>query len=102
MRIAVLISFVALALSTSANGQTSSQIAARNPAETYSYFKDMLERLRLGPEAVAEGGPNVYLFDCVDVWWYIGSDGHERGNSTLEKTADLAFEVLYMQAALQV
>src|SRR6266566_3325199 len=104
MRIAVVICFIALALSTSANGQTSSQIAAQKPAETYSYFKSMLERLGVGADAVAERGHqsdgSVTLSDCVGVSWYIGRDGDE--NSILSKTANLAYDVLFMRTALQV
>jgi hypothetical protein len=105
MRIAVLVSFTALALSTSAHAQTSSQIAARKPAETYSYLKRTLERLGVGADAVAERGHqsdgSISLSDCVDVSWYIGDPADGHGDSILQKTANLAYDLVYMQSALQ-
>jgi hypothetical protein len=104
MRIAVAVCFVALALSTSANGQTSSQIAAQDPVATYSYFKRTLERLGIGADAVAERGRqsdgSVTLSDCVGASWYIGGEGGE--NSAVSKIANLAYDVLFMRTALQV
>jgi hypothetical protein len=112
MRVAAVISLIALALSTSANGQTSSQIATQNPIQTYTYFKRTFERLRVAPEAVAQwfigvGGivedkDEVPLADCVRVWEYVGYDGYEADNSILENAASIAFDVLYMRQALLV
>jgi|SRR6476620_1233704 hypothetical protein len=102
MRVAVVISIVVLALSTSAHGQTSSQIAAEKPADTYSYFKRTLARLKAGADAVAKRGTqsdkSLSLTDCWGVGDYIGPDDQD---SITQKAADLAYDVLFMQAALE-
>jgi hypothetical protein len=102
MRVAVVISIVVLALSTSAHGQTSSRIAAEKPADTYSYFKRTLARLKAGTDAVAkratQSDKSLSLRDCWGVWDYIGYDDQ---NSITQKAADLAYDVLFMQAALE-
>ena len=103
MRVAVVISIVVLALSTPALGQTSSRIAAEKPADTYSYSKRTLARLKAGADAVAkratQSDKSLSLTDCWGVGDYIGFDGQD---SITQKIADLAYDVLFMQAALEV
>jgi hypothetical protein len=102
MRVAVVIWFVVLALSTSAEGQTSSQIAAGKPAETYLYFKLALARLRAGADAVAERAtqPNGSL-SLADCWGNGDYIGYDHQDSITENAATLAYDVLFMQAALE-
>jgi hypothetical protein len=108
MRAAVIILWTALALSTSANGQTSSRIAARSPAQTYSYFANTLRSVRASDSIRSRAEFEVRhrrapeelpLTDCGGASWYIGYEGDD--NSSLNKTADLAFDVLYMRATLE-
>jgi hypothetical protein len=102
MRIVALASFIGLVFATSANGQTSSQIATTKPAETYSYFKRALQRQRAGMDEVngQKKEESMGLSSCSDATDYIGYDGNP--NSIVAKTANLAFDVVYLQATLQV
>jgi hypothetical protein len=102
MRIVALASFIGLVFATSANGQTSSQIATTKPAETYSYFKRALQRQRAGMDEVngQKNEESMGLSSCSDATDYIGYDGNP--NSIVAKTANLAFDVVYLQATLQV
>jgi hypothetical protein len=102
MRIVALASFIGLVFATSANAQTASQIATTKPAETYSYFKRALQRAGAGlKEANLEKDlDSVTLTSCGDATYYIGDDGNP--NSVLIKLANLAFDVLYLQAILPV
>jgi hypothetical protein len=101
MRLAVLTSIIVFALATSANGQTSSQFATAKPAETYSYFKRVLGNLGAGryETDIRKDDGFMTLTSCANASEYIGYDGDE--NSVVEKTANLAYDVLYLQAALR-
>lgn len=102
MRASVVISFVVLALSTSAQGQTSSQIAAQKSAETYSYFKGALARLRAGADAVAKRATqpdgSLSLTDCWGGGDYLGYDDQDL---IITNAANLAYNVLFIQATLE-
>ncbi len=102
MRIPVLASFIVFTVATTANSETSTQFAASKPAETYAYFKRSLAKLKAGIEdaRIRKEDSFVPLTSCSDSTDYIGYDGDE--NSILRKTANLAYDVLYLQAALQV
>ncbi|MEA2894462.1 MAG: hypothetical protein QOJ84_77 [Bradyrhizobium sp.] len=102
MRVPILASFIVFALVTAAHGQTSRQLVTNKPAETYSYFKRALGNLNAGSAAanIRKEDNFVPLTSCNDSTDYVGYDRDE--NSILQKTANLAYDVLYMQAVLRV
>jgi hypothetical protein len=102
MRVPLFATFILLAVVSAAKGETSSQLAATKPAEAYSYFKRALARVRAGSEEAKLSKEDTFvpLTSCNDATDFIGYDGKQ--NSILEKTAQLAYDVLYLEAALKV
>src|SRR6266498_4560880 len=104
MRVSALSFFVCIGFAAPAYSQTATQYATSKPADTYSYFKRALQKVHAGREdARIRSDPLekfVPLTSCNDASEFIGYDG--KRSSSAEKLANLAYDVLYMQAVLRV
>ncbi len=104
MRLPALSFFVCIGFAAPAYSQTATQYATGKPADTYSYLKRALQEVHAGREdAEVRNDPLekvVPLTACNEASEYIGYEG--KRSSIVEKIANLAFDVLYMQAAMQV
>jgi hypothetical protein len=102
MRFRALSLFVCIGFAAPAYSQTATQNATGRPADAYSYFKRALTEVHVGREdaKIRRHGTFVPLTSCNEASEYIGYDG--KRSSIVEKIANLAYDVLYMQAVLQV
>lgn len=102
MRVFLVSAFALLALILPAASETASKDAEANPSKSYSFFKRELKKLGVSENdaEIRRRDSFVPLSSCSASSDYIGDDDNE--DSILRKIADLAYEMVYLEAAMKV